>query len=41
MPWEALAGAIGTFEGPIRKPVEVNAAGEQCWSVSPDRSNCS
>lgn len=29
MPWEALAGTIGTLEGPIRKPVEVNAAGEQ------------
>jgi hypothetical protein len=29
MPWEALAGTIGTFEGPIRKPVEVNPAGEQ------------
>lgn len=29
MPWEALAGTIGRFEGPIRKPVEVNASGEQ------------
>jgi len=29
MPWEALAGTIGTFEGPIRKPIEVTAAGEQ------------
>jgi hypothetical protein len=29
MPWEALAGTIDRLEGPIRKPVEVNAAGEQ------------
>jgi hypothetical protein len=29
MPWEALAGTIGTFEGPIRKPVEIRAAGER------------
>jgi hypothetical protein len=29
MPWEALAGTIGKLDGPIRKPVEVNAAGEQ------------
>ena len=29
MPWEALAGTIGKFEGPIRKPVEITAAGEQ------------
>jgi hypothetical protein len=29
MPWEALAGTIGKFEGPIRKPVEVTAAGEK------------
>ena len=29
MPWEALAGTIGTFEGPIRKSVEVNASAEQ------------
>jgi len=29
MPWEALAGTIAKFEGPIRKPVEIKAAGEQ------------
>ena len=27
MPWEALAGTIGKFEGPIRKPVEITVAG--------------
>jgi hypothetical protein len=29
MPWEALAGTIGKFEGPIRKPVEMALAGEK------------
>lgn len=29
MPWEALAGTIGKFEGPIRKPVEITIAGER------------
>jgi hypothetical protein len=29
MPWEALAGTIGKFEGPIRAPVEIKAAGEK------------
>lgn len=29
MPWEALAGTIARFEGPIRKPIEITAAGEQ------------
>lgn len=29
MPWEALAGTIGKFEGPIRKPVEIKASGER------------
>lgn len=29
MPWEALAGTIERFEGPIRKPVEIRAAGER------------
>jgi hypothetical protein len=29
MPWEALAGTIAKLDGPIRKPVEVMAAGEQ------------
>jgi hypothetical protein len=29
MPWEALAGTIGRFEGPIRKPVEITVAGER------------
>jgi hypothetical protein len=27
MPWEALAGTIGRFEGPIRKPVNISVAG--------------
>lgn len=27
MPWEALAGTISKFEGPIRKPIEITAAG--------------
>jgi hypothetical protein len=29
MPWEALAGTIGRFEGPVRKPVEIDVAGER------------
>jgi hypothetical protein len=29
MPWEALAGTIGRFEGPIRKPVEISVNGER------------
>src|SRR5689334_21042791 len=29
MPWEALAGTIGRFEGPIRKPVEIRVDGER------------
>ena len=29
MPWEAIAGTIGKFEGPIRKPVEISAQGEK------------
>src|SRR5205807_1836117 len=29
MPWEALAGTIGKFEGPVRKPIEINVAGEK------------
>jgi len=29
MPWEALAGTIGKFEGPIRLPVEIKLAGEK------------
>jgi hypothetical protein len=29
MPWEALAGTIGRFEGPVRKPVEIHVAGER------------
>jgi hypothetical protein len=29
MPWEALAGTIGRFEGPIRKPVQIEIAGER------------
>ena len=29
MPWEALAGTIGKFEGPVRKPIEIKVAGEK------------
>lgn len=29
MPWEALAGTIAKFEGPIRKPVEIKVAKER------------
>jgi len=29
MPWEALAGTIEHFEGPIRKAVEIRASGER------------
>lgn len=29
MPWEALAGTIARFEGPIRKSVEIQAVGER------------
>ena len=29
MPWEAMAGTIGKFEGPIRTAVEIDAAGEK------------
>jgi len=29
MPWEALAGTIGRFEGPVRKPVEIEVAAER------------
>jgi len=31
MPWEALAGTIERFEGPIRKPIEIKAAGERSY----------
>jgi hypothetical protein len=29
MPWEALAGTIKRFEGPIRKPIDIKIAGER------------
>jgi len=29
MPWEALAGTIARFDGPIRKPVEISVAAER------------
>lgn len=29
MPWEALAGTIERFEGPIRKAIEITVAGER------------
>lgn len=35
MPWEALAGTIEHFDGPIRKPVEITISGERSSSASP------
>jgi hypothetical protein len=29
MPWEALAGTIGRFDGPVRTPVDIEIAGER------------
>lgn len=29
MPWEALAGTVERFEGPIRKPIDIKVAGER------------
>ena len=29
MPWEALAGTVERFDGPIRKPVEIRVSGER------------
>jgi hypothetical protein len=29
MPWEALAGTIGRFDGPIRRPVDIHVNGER------------
>jgi hypothetical protein len=29
MPWEALAGTVGTLEGPIRKPIEMTVNGNR------------
>jgi len=29
MPWEALAGTIERFEGPVRKPIHIKIAGER------------
>ena len=29
MPWEALAGTVSRFEGPIRKPIEIKVDGER------------
>ena len=34
MPWEALAGTIERFEGPIRKPIEIKVAGERSKCAS-------
>jgi hypothetical protein len=31
MPWEALAGTIARFEGPIRKPIEIGAQRERSF----------
>jgi hypothetical protein len=27
MPWEALAGTVGSFEGPLKKPIEITVNG--------------
>lgn len=29
MPWEAIAGTVGRFDGPIRRPIEMEFAGER------------
>jgi len=29
MPWEALAGTVERFEGPVRKPIQINIAKEK------------
>lgn len=29
MPWEAIAGTIGRFDGPIRKPIDIRINGEK------------
>jgi hypothetical protein len=31
MPWEALAGTIGKFEGPVRAPIQMAPAGEKSF----------
>ena len=36
MPWEALAGTIERFEGPIRKPIHMKIAGEKSEVRIPD-----
>ena len=36
MPWEALAGTIGRFEGPIRKPIEMQVRGVRSEVRVPD-----
>jgi hypothetical protein len=28
MPWEAIAGTIGRFDGPVRRPIQITVAGE-------------
>jgi len=35
MPWEALAGTITKFEGPIRVPIEITVAGENSFARVP------
>jgi hypothetical protein len=35
MPWAALAGTIGKFEGPVRRPVEITIDGEQSMARVP------
>ena len=36
MPWEALAGTVARFEGPIRQPVHIALAGERSEVRVPD-----
>ncbi|HEX3273562.1 MAG TPA: DUF1326 domain-containing protein [Gemmatimonadales bacterium] len=31
MPWEALAGTIEKFEGPIARPIELSIEGQRAW----------
>ncbi len=40
MPWEALAGTVTRFEGPIRKPVQIELAGERSRLQVPGAIEC-
>ena len=38
MPWEALAGTIEKFEGPIAKPIDISIAGQRAHVPGPGRA---